>query len=194
PWPGACCPRPTPARERRARPAWPRPNTGSPCVARNRPPSSPCAPATCWTAAPSNGAAPPTSSWLRAPRKRTSWTPSAAMSSAAAPASCRPAPEPALPLPPHETSMTDDAKTPAPPPATPPSSTAKGRFALSGTVLGGAAVAMSALALALSAAPYVSGGFGGKVREYLIANPQVLDEVLAARETMESQSRVQSIN
>ncbi|VTO13816.1 thioredoxin domain-containing protein [Brevundimonas vancanneytii] len=92
--------------------------------------------------------------------------------------------------------MTDDAREPGPendqPAVTPPA--AKSRFALSGTVLGGAAVAMSAVALALSAAPYLSGGFGGKVRDYLISNPQVLDEVLAARETMESQSRVQTIN
>jgi protein-disulfide isomerase len=79
-------------------------------------------------------------------------------------------------------------------PAVTPPAAAKSRFALSGTVLGGAAVAMSALALALSAAPYLSGGFGGKVRDYLISNPQVLDEVLAARETMESQPRVQTIN
>jgi protein-disulfide isomerase len=93
--------------------------------------------------------------------------------------------------------MTDDAREPGPEtdqPAVTPPAAAKGRFALSGTVLGGAAVAMSAVALALSAAPYLSGGFGGKVRDYLISNPQVLDEVLAARETMESQSRVQTIN
>ncbi|OYX18362.1 MAG: disulfide bond formation protein DsbA, partial [Brevundimonas diminuta] len=121
------------------------------------------------------------------------------MNSAAAPASFRPAPDAdsAFPLfAPDETLMTDDAREPGPetdqPAVTPPA--AKSRFALSGTVLGGAAVAMSAVALALSAAPYLSGGFGGKVRDYLISNPQVLDEVLAARETMESQSRVQTIN
>lgn len=88
--------------------------------------------------------------------------------------------------------MTNDAPQPGPTPN--PPVPAKGRFAVSGTVLGGAAVAMSALALALSAATYLSGGFGGKVRDYLISHPQVLDEVLAARETMESQSRVQTID
>lgn len=84
--------------------------------------------------------------------------------------------------------MTDDA------PGQTPSSTTKGRFALSGPVLGGIAVALSAIALALSAAPYVGDSFGGKVRDYLIRNPQVLDEVLAAREAMESQSRVETID
>ncbi|WP_427792070.1 thioredoxin domain-containing protein [Brevundimonas diminuta] len=84
--------------------------------------------------------------------------------------------------------MTDDAPGQTPSPAN------KGRFALSGPVLGGVAVALSAIALALSAAPYVGDSFGGKVRDYLIRNPQVLDEVLAAREAMQSQSRVQAIN
>ncbi|AYG96194.1 disulfide bond formation protein DsbA [Brevundimonas naejangsanensis] len=89
--------------------------------------------------------------------------------------------------------MTDAPDMPV---ATPPASPAAKapRFGLSGTVLGGAAVAMSALALALSAASYLNGGFGGKVRAYLIANPQVLDEVLAAREAMEAQARVEAVN
>ena len=86
--------------------------------------------------------------------------------------------------------MTDDARPEPTPTATPK----KARLGLSGTTLGWAAAGMSAVALALSAAPYLTGGFGERVRAYLIQNPQVLDEVLAARETAESQSRVQSIN
>ncbi len=86
--------------------------------------------------------------------------------------------------------MTDDARPDPTPTATPK----KARLGLSGTTMGWAAAGMSAVALALSAAPYVTGGFGERVRAYLIQNPQVLDEVLAARETAESQSRVQSIN
>ncbi|NWE54583.1 disulfide bond formation protein DsbA, partial [Brevundimonas sp. P7753] len=65
----------------------------------------------------------------------------------------------------------------------------------SGKTLAGAALAVSVLALGLSATPYLTGGdFGGRVRAYLVANPQVLDEVLAARQANEEQSRVETIN
>ena len=86
--------------------------------------------------------------------------------------------------------MTDDARHDPTPTATP----RKARLGLSGAMPGWAAAGMSAVALVLSAAPYLTGGFGERVRAYLIQNPQVLDEVLAARETAESQSRVQTIN
>lgn len=60
---------------------------------------------------------------------------------------------------------------------------------------GVAALAISVVALGLSAAPYVTGGdFGGRVRAYLLANPQVLDEVVAARQTNESNAITAQIN
>lgn len=60
---------------------------------------------------------------------------------------------------------------------------------------GAAALAVSLVALGLSAAPYVTGGdFGSKVRAYLIANPQVLDEAVQARERAEANDTVQRIN
>lgn len=60
---------------------------------------------------------------------------------------------------------------------------------------GAAALAVSIVALGLSAAPYLTGGdFGGKVRAYLIANPQVLDEAVQARQAAEETSRVETIN
>ncbi len=60
---------------------------------------------------------------------------------------------------------------------------------------GAAALAVSLLALGLAGAPYLTGGdFGGKVRAYLIANPQVLDEAVQARQAVEENSRVETIN
>lgn len=60
---------------------------------------------------------------------------------------------------------------------------------------GAVALAVSVVALGLAAAPYVNGGdFGGRVRAYLLANPQVLDEVVAARQAAEDNARVETIN
>jgi len=60
---------------------------------------------------------------------------------------------------------------------------------------GSAALAVSILALGAALFPYVSGGdFGGRVRTYLLANPQVLDEVLAARQSAEDSQRVETVN
>ncbi len=60
---------------------------------------------------------------------------------------------------------------------------------------GAAALAVSVLALGLAAVPYVTGGdFGGKVRAYLIANPQVLDEAVQARQATEEGKRVDAVN
>jgi len=39
-----------------------------------------------------------------------------------------------------------------------------------------------------------AGDFGGRVRAYLLANPQVLDEVVAARQANEDNARVAQIN
>ncbi len=82
--------------------------------------------------------------------------------------------------------MTDDApQTPPAPARTLPRWLTAGRVALG----------VSVVALALAAAPYLSGGdFGGRVRTYLLANPQVLDEVVAARETAENDARVEQVN
>ena len=91
--------------------------------------------------------------------------------------------------------MTDDARPDAPETPTPAAPKGSALSRLSGKTLGGVALAVSVAALGLSAAPYLTGGdFGGRVRAYLIQNPQVLDEVLAARQANEDQSRVQTIN
>ena len=60
---------------------------------------------------------------------------------------------------------------------------------------GAVALAVSVAALGLAAAPYAGGdAFGGRVRAYLLANPQVLDEVMAARQVAEEGARVEAIN
>lgn len=88
--------------------------------------------------------------------------------------------------------MTDE--TPAPGAAESP--TSRDPLAWFGSGRGGAlALAVSVLALGLAGAPYLTGGgFGGKVRAYLIANPQVLDEAVQARQQAEETSRVETIN
>jgi protein-disulfide isomerase len=84
--------------------------------------------------------------------------------------------------------MTDDTPSPTPPARDPLAFFASGR--------GGAlAVALSVVALGLAAAPYAtSGSFGDKVRAYLIANPEVLDEAVQARQQGEEAKRVETIN
>ena len=87
--------------------------------------------------------------------------------------------------------MTDQAPAPSPddkPNRDPLAWFASGRG-------GVAALAVSIVALGLAAAPYVTGGdFGGKVRAYLLANPQVMTEVQAAFETRAETVRVDTIN
>ena len=87
--------------------------------------------------------------------------------------------------------MTDQAPAPSPdekPTRDPLAWFASGRG-------GAAALAVSIVALGLTAAPYVTGGdFGGKVRAYLLANPQVMTEVQAAFETRAETVRVDTIN
>lgn len=86
--------------------------------------------------------------------------------------------------------MTDDA----PAPASKPTSTKIGTL-LSGHRIGVAALAVSVVALGLAGAPYLSGGdFGGRVRAYLLANPQVLDEVVQARDIAARADRTTGIN
>lgn len=61
--------------------------------------------------------------------------------------------------------------------------------------LGFAALAISVVALGFAVAPYFSGEvLGGSVRSYLIAHPEVLDEVVAARQSGEDGARVDAIN
>lgn len=54
-----------------------------------------------------------------------------------------------------------------------------------------AALAVAAVALGVAIVPQLSGGdFGGRVRAYLLANPQVLDEVVRARDVQANANRV----
>ncbi|WP_339928672.1 DsbA family protein [uncultured Brevundimonas sp.] len=86
--------------------------------------------------------------------------------------------------------MTDDS--PAPAPQSPPSTL---RDWFGGHRIGVVALAISVLALGLAGAPYLSGGdFGGRVRAYLVANPQVLDEVVQARDIAARADRTSGIN
>lgn len=84
--------------------------------------------------------------------------------------------------------MTDEVPSPTPAARDPLSWFGSGR--------GGAlAVAISVVALGLAAAPYATGGgFGERVRAYLIANPGVLDEAVQARQAAEETNRVETIN
>lgn len=88
--------------------------------------------------------------------------------------------------------MTDQT----PVPATDEKPTARDPLAWFGSGRGGAAaLAVSVVALGLAGAPYLTGGdFGGKVRAYLIANPQVMSEVQTAFQAQAETARVQTIN
>lgn len=59
--------------------------------------------------------------------------------------------------------------------------------------LGVAALAVSVVALGLAAAPWF-GGMDGRVRAYLLSHPEVLDEMVQARQSREDQQRVETIN
>ena len=88
--------------------------------------------------------------------------------------------------------MTDE--TPAP--SAPEPVRARDPFAWFGSGRGGAAaLAVSVVALGLAAAPYATrDDFGTRVRDYLMANPQILDEVVQARQAAEDTTRVDTIN
>lgn len=90
--------------------------------------------------------------------------------------------------------MTEQTPPPEPTPARDPQ--ARDPLAWFGSGRGGAAaLAVSVVALGLAAAPYLTGGdFGGRVRAYLIANPQVLDEAVQARQAGEESKRVDAVN
>lgn len=58
-----------------------------------------------------------------------------------------------------------------------------------------ASMAVSVVALVLAAAPYATGGdFDGKVRAYLLNNPEILQEVSAALQAKEDGARTDAIN
>lgn len=58
-----------------------------------------------------------------------------------------------------------------------------------------ASMAIAVVALVLAAAPYLqTGDFNGRVRAYLLANPQILDEVIRARDLRANTDRVRAIN
>lgn len=85
--------------------------------------------------------------------------------------------------------MTDPTPPEAPrEPARRPSPLTPGRLA-------GAALALSVAALGAAVLPYAAGtDFGGRVRAYLLDNPQVLDEVLAARQSAQEAAVVDTID
>ena len=84
--------------------------------------------------------------------------------------------------------MTEDAPaTPAPP--------APQRVLPRWLTAGRLALGISVVALGLASAPYLAKReFGGQVRDYLLANPQVFDEVMAARQAAEDGARVEQVN
>jgi len=98
-------------------------------------------------------------------------------------ASSRP---PADPFP-IETHMTDAPDT-TPKPARPAGFFDRPRSGM-------AAMAVSLVALILAAAPYVTGGdFDGRVRAYLLKNPEILQDVSAALQAREDGARIAVIN
>lgn len=78
--------------------------------------------------------------------------------------------------------MTDTPETP------------RGGF-LTGPRAGMAALALSIIALVLAAAPYATGGdFDGRVRSYLLENPEILQEVSVALQAKEERALTEAIN
>ena len=80
--------------------------------------------------------------------------------------------------------MTDD-NTPPPP--------APSRRWMSDPRVGVAALALSVVALGLAAAPWF-GGMDGRVRAYLLSHPELLEEMVQARQAREDNQRVEAIN
>lgn len=76
------------------------------------------------------------------------------------------------------------------PDQTPPTSRIHGLLA--GPRAGMAALAVSTVALALAVAPYATGGdFDGKVRSYLLKNPEILQEVSLKLEQKAQQAQIE---
>ncbi len=72
--------------------------------------------------------------------------------------------------------------------------TRRGGF-LTGPRAGMASLAVSVIALVLAAAPYATGrDFDGRVRSYLLANPEILQEVSVALQAKEERALTETIN
>jgi len=87
-----------------------------------------------------------------------------------------------------------DAPDPSPVPEAEPATTPSRwtRWLAGRSVL---ALAVSVVALCFAAAPYLSPEvLGGRVRAYLLAHPEVLDEAVAVRQAREDAGRVDAIN
>ncbi|MDO9587722.1 MAG: thioredoxin domain-containing protein [Brevundimonas sp.] len=77
----------------------------------------------------------------------------------------------------------------------PTSETSRPEGFFSGPRASMAALAVSVFALGLAAAPYAAGGdFNGRVRAYLLENPEILREVSLALQTKEGRARTEAIN
>ena len=88
--------------------------------------------------------------------------------------------------------MTDDAPSPAPETRREPAKSDLRRWYSGRSIL---ALAVSVVALGFAAAPYLSPEIMGRnVRAYLLKHPEVLDEVVAARQSREDGARVQTTN
>ncbi len=84
--------------------------------------------------------------------------------------------------------MSDDAKTPGERPAGRSGWTRDPRLGL-------AALGVSVVALGISALPWLTGGdFDGRVRAYLLNHPEVLEEMLQARQTRQQAAGTETIN
>ncbi len=84
--------------------------------------------------------------------------------------------------------MTDDADRPAGRPADRPHWSRDPR-------LGVAALAVSVIALGVAVTPLLTGGdFDGRVRAYLLSHPEVLEEMLQARQMQQQAAGTEAIN
>ena len=80
--------------------------------------------------------------------------------------------------------MTDDTTPPSP---------ARSHGWMSDPRVGVAALALSVAALGLAAAPWF-GAMDGRVRAYLLSHPELLEEMVQARQAREDNQRVEAIN
>ena len=89
--------------------------------------------------------------------------------------------------------MTDTPPNTPETPAAPAKDTSR-NGGTSNSVMTGAAIAISAAALVLAGLSFMGVGTEGKVRNYLLNNPQILDEMLQARQVAEEQNATAAID
>ncbi|WP_297801650.1 thioredoxin domain-containing protein [uncultured Brevundimonas sp.] len=89
--------------------------------------------------------------------------------------------------------MTDTPPNTPETPAAPAKDTSR-NGGTSNSVMTGAAIAISAAALVLAGLSFMGVGTEGKVRNYLLSNPQILDEMLQARQVAEEQNATAAID